>query len=477
MTSRKKNNKITNINSGVTPDRLGVFIFSIILIYMVICIVSYINTKHVVGYEVVEGSLSQNNIYRGIALRNEQVVNNEVAGPVYYFATEDRHVAKGDLVYVVDESDSLAESSTFSDQASTISLTDDDYSEIQDSIKNYMGSFSPTSFSSVYDFKNSISGTVSKLVNSTYLSSIGDLNEGSNAFSYQYAPASGVVVYSKDGYEDLTLQDMTPDLFDETKYEQTVFASQDLVSAKSPVYKLSTDEDWSVVIQVDSQDTADALVKEGYIEVRFLKNQLTAWASVSSYTDKDGNAFVQLSFTNSMITFATDRFLSIELITEQNTGLKIPKTSIIEKEFYVVDTDYINENSEGNYGVSRKTTLEDGSSSTEFVETEIYAKVPDTDADGNELSTAKYYIDTSALQSGDTLVNPANGEEMNVGETAKLKGVYNINKGYADFSVINVLYENDTYAIVESNTNYGLRVYDYIVLDATTVSNDELVNQ
>lgn len=52
-----------------------------------------------------------------------------------------------------------------------------------------------------------------------------------------------------------------------------------------------------------------------------------------------------------------------------------------------------------------------------------------------------------------------------------------MNKGYADFKQINILYQNDEYAIVNSNTRYGLSVYDYIVLDASSVSDDQFINQ
>ena len=38
-------------------------------------------------------------------------------------------------------------------------------------------------------------------------------------------------------------------------------------------------------------------------------------------------------------------------------------------------------------------------------------------------------------------------------------------------------YENDEYAIVKPNTKYGLSVYDYIVLDASTVRDDQFINQ
>ena len=39
---------------------------------------------------------------------------------------------------------------------------------------------------------------------------------------------------------------------------------------------------------------------------------------------------------------------------------------------------------------------------------------------------------------------------------ATLIGVYNMNKGYADFKQINIMYQNDEYSIVEANTRYGL---------------------
>ena len=52
-----------------------------------------------------------------------------------------------------------------------------------------------------------------------------------------------------------------------------------------------------------------------------------------------------------------------------------------------------------------------------------------------------------------------------------------MNKGYADFKQITILEKNDEYAIVSSNTKYGLTVYDRIVLDATSVNNDDFIYQ
>ena len=64
------------------------------------------------------------------------------------------------------------------------------------------------------------------------------------------------------------------------------------------------------------------------------------------------------------------------------------------------------------------------------------------------------------------LIKPDSNATFTVGKTGTLKGVYNYNKGYADFKQIEVLYNNEEYSIVKSKTRYGLRVYDYIILDA-----------
>ena len=88
-----------------------------------------------------------------------------------------------------------------------------------------------------------------------------------------------------------------------------------------------------------------------------------------------------------------------------------------------------------------------------------------------------YYIDTSVLKTGDVLYKTNSQDTYTVSKRATLIGVYNVNKGYADFKQINILYQNDEYAIVKSNTRYGLNVYDYIVLDAASVSDDQFINQ
>jgi len=253
-------------------------------------------------------------------------------------------------------------------------------------------------------------------------------------------------------------------LFYTKTFEKTQLIGNDLVEAGQPVYKISTNEDWSIVIQTD-RDKADELLEAEFVKVKFLKNQDTSWGEVSSYTNADGDIFIKLTFTNSMVTFCTDRFIDIELILEEDTGLKIPNSAIVQKEFFIVPKDYVVQGGNSNsYGVMLETYGEDGTAKTEFTETTIYGE-----------TETEYYLDDMILRIGNYILKPESMEKYAISKRGSLTGVYNINKGYADFKQINILYQNDEYAIVKSNTQYGLNVYDYIVLDSEAVEDNEFI--
>ena len=439
--------------------------FAVMAIYIIISVVTYLRKEHIVAYQVMEGSLSTNNIYDAIAVRQEKVVNSEDAGYVNYFATEGGRVGVGNLVYTLDESGQLLEYLK-SQGSEEVMLSDDDLAELRTQIVNFDSSFDEHDFQTVYDFKVSLDGTVQKLSNNSILSNIQSLNASSGTLSsinYVYAGDTGIVVYSKDGYEDLTLDQMTSAVMDQTTYNKVQLINNNLVKSGDPVYKLCTSEEWSVIIREDDLEKVKQLENLGYVKVRFIKNQDESWGKVSSFTNADNETFVQLTFTNSMITFCRDRFLNVELITEDDSGLKIPNSSIVNKEFYIVPKDYVIKSNDNTSSVLRVKYDEQGTETSELVNVSIY----------NETETG-YYLDTASFRSGDTLIMTDSNNRFTVSKTASLIGVYNINKGYADFRQISILYQNDEYSIVKSNTLYGLNVYDYIVLDSSTVDTSDI---
>ncbi len=458
-------NKITKYRRPLNLN-IGMIIFATIFIYVVICVITYLRTEHIVGYNVQEGSLTSNSIYKGIALRAEEIVPCTNAGYVNYFTREGERVGVGNLVYTIDETGRLSDFINANESGEN-SLSDEDLSELRTEITSFTSRFDRKQFTDVYNFKYSVEGTVLKLANYNILENVSALNDASNTalINYCYAAKSGIVTYFVDGYENLRLEDMTVEYFDLKEYEKNHLVNNELLANGDPVYKLSTDEDWSIIIHVEDEALAEQLVEEEYVEVKFLKNQYTSWGKTEAFTNEAGDTFVELSFTNSMVTFCTDRFIDIELLLEEEKGLKIPNSAIVEKEFFIVPKEYVTKGgNSGNSGVLLETYDEEGNASTEFVEMTIY-----------EETDTEYYLDDSVLHAGSYIIKPESTQKHAVSKTGSLIGVYNINKGYADFKQVSILYQNEEYSIVKSNTAYGLNVYDHIVLDATMVSDNDFI--
>lgn len=446
---------------------LGMVIFGVIFIYIIICVVSYfLNDKNIKSYTVMTGSLSSDNVYTGLALRDEQVIYSDYSGYINYYAREGERVGSGQLVCTVDESGQLKE--ILNEQSADEStLSDSDLSELKSSIAAFCSGFSKNSFDSVYDFKYELEGTVLKLANVNVLENLTALNSASNSqpISLCYAPVSGIISYYVDGYEEKTADDITTEDFSEEKYDKTQLISNELVTSQEPLYKLSTNENWSLLIQVDYAKAIE-LEEAEYVKVRFMKNQYESWGYVTILDKGSDGVFAKLDFNNSMVTFVTERFLEIELITENENGLKVPNSAIVNKEFFLVPKEYVTKGgSSGSNGVLRETAGAGGTLTTEFIATQIYQE---TDTD--------YYLDNSALSVGDHLIMPDSTESYTISRSATLIGVYNINKGYADFKEVQILAQNDEYAIIKANTTYGLSAYDNIVLNAQDIENiDELI--
>lgn len=468
----RNNNNIRKYRKPLNFN-IGMIIFAVIFVYVIICVILYFQTTHMVRYEVKNGSLAIDNIYRGIAIRNETIVYNGSAGYVSYYANEGERVAANDLVYIVDETGRLngeLENISMEENA----LSDKQLAEFKSELVNFSHGFDKQDFSSVYDFKNSLGNTVKKLQNVNMLERIDNIGSGSgvaNIVNRYYSSQTGVVSYWTDGYEELTAEQVTGELFDKKSYEDKKIQrlNNTLLEKGDFVYKIVSDEAWSIVIPIEDVEWGRELEEdEEYVKVRFLKNQYESWGKVKLLNNGDGKHYIQLTFTNSMITFVGDRFLEIELILNDETGLKIPNSAIVDKEFYLIPEDFVfPEGNNGKGQVLRQYVMESGEVSSKLYEISLY----NYDADAKE-----YYVDAAILEAGDILFKEDGQDTFTVSKRATLTGVYNVNNGYADFRQINILAQNDEYSIVKANTRYGLNVYDYIALNAESVSDDQFIN-
>ncbi len=455
--------KVTKYRKPISINP-GVLVFLGIFVYIVIMVVSYFRQTHITPYEVKLGSLAINNIYDGVILRQEEVIKSDFSGYINYYARESEKVNAYAMVYTVDSTGKLAEMIN-DDTSDGSSISNESLSDIKNSISSFAVDFSPERFSDTYSFKYDIEGTVLKLANTAVLANIDKLRAENYADSidFGYAPESGVIQYSTDGYETLTAETITPEQVAGEGYDKKVLHSNDLISEGDNAYKLITSELWSIIVEIE-EERAQSLAEESYIEIRFLKNNYTAWAAVEVLR-QNGKTYAKLDLNNSMITFASDRFVEIELLDNAKEGLKIPNSAIVERTFYLIPEEYlVNGGNTGDAGFNRETYLEDGTLSSEFVSAEIY-----NNEDG------MLYVDESVFKIGDYVIKPEDGERYPISKQAGLIGVYNINKGYADFKQITILNQNEEYSIVKSNSEYGLAVYDYIALKGESVTENDFI--
>jgi hypothetical protein len=454
-----------NVNrSGRIMNRIEVILFGAIIIYIVVILVTYFQTTPIKGYEVQMGSLSISKTYTGIAIRSEELLESPYTGYINYYIREGERVSSRDTVYSIDESGKLA-SMINSNDSEDNAYTDDDLSDLRSEVIQFERGFDANDFSKVYDFKYDLEGAVIKLANSNVYKSLETINSSSlgTMVSLCTTGKSGYIVYSIDGYEGLTADDVTAECFDQDAYEKTRVNNNDLVETNSTVGKLVTDENWSLVIPVDSEKAAE-LEEEQYVNVKFIKTQDSSWGKVTIHELEDG-IYAELSFSNSCVSFCTDRYVDIEIEEDEEEGLKIPNSAIAQKEFFIIPAEYMTKGgSLGEYGVMKEKYDEEGNVQYVFVETTVYS------SDDEE-----FYVDNTNLDVGDYIQKPDSTEKMAISKSGTLTGVYNMNKGYADFKQITVLAQNDEYSIVSSNTQYGLTVYDRIVLDAESVNTDDFI--
>ncbi len=465
MVNRRKHQvvEITR-RTGKTMNKIEFLIFGAMMIYLIVVVVSYLNSDKIRGYEIKMGSLSETKTYTGIAIREEEVLVSPYTGYINYYVREGERVSTRDTVYSVDESGKLANLLNAGELGGN-NYTDEELTEFRSEIIQYDRGFDKNEFESVYDFKYDIQGAVIKLVNLDMYQGMETLSQSSLSGMVNMCTAgrTGYIVYNTDGYEDISAEQLTAQDFERTNYEKKRINNNELIEANSTVAKLITEEEWSLVIQVD-EERAVALEEAEYVKIKFLKTQESSWAKVTIHRKGD-QILAELGFNNSCNNFCTDRFVEIELVLNDEEGLKIPNSAIVEKTFFIIPAEYMSKGGEnGNYGVIKESFNEDGNVEYKFVETTVY------NSDENE-----FYVDNENLNVGEYIYMPDSAEKMPISKSGTLIGVYNMNKGYADFKQITILYQNDEYAIVSSNTKYGLTVYDRIVLDAVSVNTDDFV--
>lgn len=436
---------------------IGTMLSGALFIYMLFSMILYLTSENIESYLVISGPLSRNETYTGLAVRDEEVCTAENGGYISYYAREGTKISANGVVYGIGSSKTSGGSTD---------LSAEDLAGIRSQMLSFSKGFNSSKFNNTYSFKYNLKGSI--LDYAGVSGSSGIVSYGGQTLSK--APQDGIVLYSTDGYEDKTADTLTAADFDQNSYHETDLKTDGSVTAGDEIYTLITDERWSLMIPL-SEKQAAKLADRTAVRVKFLKDDMTQSGDFS-IVEIEGSKYGKIDFNKGVIRYAADRFLEIELVTNTVTGLKIPLSSIVTKEFYLIPTKYATRNEDSQEtGFMIENKDKSGNGSLSFVTPSIYATLSDGDEDAEEF----YYVDKKAFKEGDVLVCQKDQSKYVVSDIGVLEGVYCINQGYAVFRRIEVMDQNEEYAIVSKSTTYGLSRYDHIVRNADKVNEEEIL--
>ncbi len=441
-----------------TGFSIGSVLFVIILLYIVFVSVHFIRKEHIAIYEVTEKQIYDDNTTTGIAVRKEEVYTADQAGYVGYYNKNSSKVSKGSTIYTIDPAGTYNDKLTESD---TAELSSENISDIRGKIKSFHTDFRYDDYSSVYNFKYSVESSVLALVSDTMIAQLQD-SPGNSGFSLYSANNTGIVTYWTDGLENLDETSVNEDCFIEENHPKTTHKTSDSINVGEAACKIVTDENWNIIIKLDEKQK-QKLEDKDTVRIRFMKDNLETTVPYTLFSADDAD-YANIALDRYMIRYIDDRYIKLELILNSAEGLKIPVSSVLEKNCYVIPAEYITKGGDsGNDVLVYEYTKKDGSKGSRNIESFAY-------------KDDKYvYVDALLIQPGTNICIPSSEKRFPVSEIKAIKGVYNVNEGYCQFKHIEIIYENKEYCIVKKDTEYGLSVYDHIVVNPDIIDEDDII--
>ncbi len=473
---------------------MPLIIFSIIAVYLAGQTFTLMSKRSDINVETVAyGSIDTPEIYTGLILREEYVGNSTRTGQPFYQFSQGDYISKGAVVCTVkntDSTDTLEKKLDQIDQdilesqkaRTDLSAFSEDISRLEDNMMRtvdaYAGNAMKTNLSYMYTMKSQIASFMNQR-NEIWLTenveSLSQLTEEKNIYEQQLAQSmssltakeSGVLCLSYDGLEETYHPDMAEEVtkkdIGDVKIEYISKAKG--VQNEDPLFKIVMSNQWYIVTYLPIAAAAgwekgDTVILNAMADEENFRLSTTIESIGTQEGEKETK--VVLSSYEYMEEFIEDRTLSFSLESEIVEGLKIPNDAIVEKSLLRIPRTCLTE-SLGSNGV----LLVQGEESR-FIDLSI-------------LTSDEEYVyieqEDNLVKLGDVILQGM-GEaatQYTISELEPCPGVYVANSSLANFVVIEILDQNQEYAIVKAGSITGLQPYDTIVSDAKNITEGQSI--
>lgn len=459
-----KKKKVENIKKYRKSMNIGILIFMFILIYLSILVYNYFTKSHLELYEVKSETLAQDNIVDGLILRDETVINASHSGYLNYYFPDNSRTTKDSVLFSIDETKYYYDILTNNTIKEGITEYDADY--VSRTIESFRKNSSIADYQEINRFSSDINDTVQELSNAFSISVINNVipDPVPSTLHFYSSDRSGLISYNTDQLCGITLATVKPSDFHLADNYEEFEGRKSIVEANTPVIKYVADDKWQILCELNDGQRK-SLSSINTIEFTICEDGFHTVAPFD-IVEIDKKFFALIHLDKYVQNYLDERFLSIELCWQETEGFKIPLKSITQKEFFVVPIQYFTKgNSPNSLGLLLEVMDEEtGVADYVYRDTTIYYN------DG-----LYYYIDPADFEHGQKVLYPDNFTIYTLELKESLEGVYNINKGYAQFRRIERITQNDEYCLVKDDTEYGLRQYDHIALDASTAVDSGII--
>ncbi|MDE6024421.1 MAG: hypothetical protein K2G45_03105 [Lachnospiraceae bacterium] len=458
----KRDNKIVIFNRDIKINVATVLILAV-LIYVLISLFIASRKDPITTYKVNKSSINNNIQLEGLAIRDEQIITSDKSGYICYYIRDGEKVKKNSTVCTIDETGQVYDTVIDSENMENI-LKTEDYEDIRSLISLYKVGYKDVNFYSAYNFQTDVNNKVLELSNEVLMQEIKNGNNNRAILSAVNSPYSGLVTYYTDGFESFDMNSVSKKDYDKSEYNKQTLKTGDIISANKPIVKIIPNEEWNIIAPV-TEEQIRALSEKTKIRFSINNSSYKVIMPFEIFTGSDGS-YINIKIDKFLSNFINERYLSIEIFMEEESGLKVPVSSIVEKEVYKVPIDFFTAggNQSSTNRLNLQSTSEDGERTIKQIAPTIY-------------KTDEEYclIDPSSLDTSDVLYNINTNKTLAVSvlETTKLKGVYSANRGTAEFKVVNIIKTIDEFALIESDGT--LKIYDNIILDSSSVKENQII--
>lgn len=450
-------------------------------------------SQQTVQLGVIDNSLSLN----GLIVRNEKVYLSSKQGTLYYIADEGEKVSKGgDICIVADvnETERIKQETYQIDnniynkqeKREDLSYYQDDLHELDEEIvaiaQDYYVDINNNTIQHVITARQKLANSIDKRTNLYTAETVDAIKADkekksilykqlSNIKTIEKADVTGTVSYIIDGSEEK----LSIDKVDKLNYSDfkslyndisnsNYLLADSLIEKNMPIYKLILQDEWQIITYID-KEKAHLFKEKDMVTLNFYENGDVNLRFSLKKKVQEENGKIKLVFETDerLKDFLTLRKMNFK-IGEKYEGIKIPLQAIVERSLIKIPSDYLIRQNE-NYGVMRKRN-----DKIEWVKVSVqYEK-------DNDTYILQEIGNASNILLNDEIQHPESKAVIKLDSMETHKGVYVINGKVAEFKSIELIAQNEEYAIVEVGTkNSRLKQLDKIITNPKNVSEDDLL--